>query len=277
MIRSFRRLAAAAVASLSLAAAASTHSTDYTDLWYWPAEDGWGVNVVQQYDTIFTTFFVYGPDGTPRWYVGPAVRSVASAQGQNQFTGQLYSTLGTHFAAPWSPAAHSVQPVGTVTFNFNTPTTGTVTYTVTGLPAVTKSIVRQTWAGNVLTGNYIGGLTAMGSSCGGGVNNGPILIHGELTIGHSNLFSPVFRVDFFTANGQAAQCTFTGTYGQEGRLGRVTSGTWSCQIQGATNPPAGTFELSQIEANTKGLNARFTGADQNCTYNGFFGGIKDVL
>lgn len=275
MNRFLRRLLAAAAAVLGLPAAATTHSTDYTDLWYLPAESGWGVNVAQQYDTVFATFFVYGPDRTPRWYVAPAARSVAAPFGRNQFTGRLYSTMGTWFGAPWSLPDYSFADVGSATFDFDSPTTGTVTWTVNGV-AATKPIQRQTWGGNVLTGNYIGGLTANGTNC-NGVPNGPILIHGELTIGHSNFFNPVFRVDFFTPARQPGTCTFIGNYGQEGRMGRVTGGSWSCQISGVSNPPTGTFQLSQIEANTKGLNARFTGVDQNCTYDGYFGGIRDVL
>jgi hypothetical protein len=57
----------------------------------------------------------------------------------------------------------------------------------------------------------------------------------------------------------------------------VTGGTFSCTITGVSNPPVGTFTLTQIEANTNGLTARFNGADQNCTYDGFFGGVRDVL
>jgi hypothetical protein len=270
------RLLAAFAASLAMAfpASATTHSTDYTDLWFLPAESGWGVNVIQQYDIVFATFFVYAADGTPRWFVAPDTRSVASAPGQNTFTGRLYSTTGTYYGSPWAGTSNA--DVGPVTFSFTSATTGTVSYTVNGVP-VTKSIVRQTWRGNLLTGNYIGGTTANGTNCRNGVTNGPILIHGELTIGHSNFFNPTFRVDFFTGAGAPGTCTYTGAYSQEGRMGRVNGGTFSCQIQGVANPPAGTFTLTQIEANTKGLSARFNGSDQFCDYDGYFGGIKDVL
>jgi hypothetical protein len=206
--------------------------------------------------------------------VGPAVRTVGASQ--TQFTGALYSTVGSPFSAPWSPAAHSFTQVGSVTFNFGTATTGTMTYTASGA-TVTKSIVRQTWGGNVLSGNYIGGVTANGTNCRNGVQNGPIIIHGELTINHASFPSPVFRVDFITNAGTQATCTFSGGYTQEGRLGSVSNGTWSCQIPNVSNPPAGTFSLSQLEATTNGLAGRFSGADQNCDYSGFFGGIKDVL
>ena len=270
-----RRLLAATAVAVALPAAATTASTDYTDLWYLPAESGWGVNVVQQYDIIFATFFIYGADNSPRWYVAPDVRSVAAPSGQNLFSGQLFSTVGTYFGAPWGGPTANTQ-VGSVAFSFTTPTTGAVSYTINGV-SVTKSIVRQTWRGNTLTGNYIGGLSANGTSCRNNVPNGPILISGELTIGHSNFFNPVFRVDFVNSNQARGTCTFTGGYAQEGKLGRVTGGTYSCTIQGVASPPVGTFTMTQIEANTNGVTARFAGADQNCNYDGYFGGIRDVL
>ena len=270
-----RFLAALTAAAFALPAAATTSSTDYTDLWYLPAESGWGVNVIQQGDVVFATFFVYGSDGTARWFVMPDGRSVASSPGQNSFTGSLFQTQGTFYGSPWGGPTLN-QTVGTATFSFTSPTSGTVNYSVNGVN-VSKSISRQTWRGNTLTGNYIGGLTANSTGCRNGVSNGQALIAGDLTIGHSNFFNPTFRVDFANASGQPGVCTFTGGYVQEGKLGRVSGGTWSCTISGVSNPPVGTFTMTQIEANTNGITARFNGADQNCNYDGFFGGVRDVL
>lgn len=274
MPRLLRRCLAVLLAPFAFAmpVSATTFSTDFTDLWYIPAESGWGVNVIQQYDTIFSTLFVYGSDGTPRWFVAPNTTSVAAPAGERIFTGPLYSTTGTFFGVPW--AGSSYAQVGSITFSFPTATTAVMSYTVSGT-TVTKSIVRQTWRGNVLTGNYIGGVVAVGSNCAGG--NTSILINGELTISHINT-SPTMRVDFINSQGAAGQCTYTGNYFQEGRMGSVTGGTYSCQIAGVSNPPAGTFTLTQVEANTKGLNARFTGQDQYCAnYDGYFGGVRDVF
>ena len=274
MNRLIRRLLAIAATALALPASASTLTPHYTDLWYLPSESGWGVNIIQQYDTMFVTLFVYGNDNQPHWYVASAVRTVGASQ--TQFTGPLYSTVGNPPTVPWSASAHTFSQVGTISFNFTDATSGTMTYTLGG-STVTKAITRQTWAGNILTGNYIGGLTAQGTNCRNGVNNGPILIFNELTINHSNFFAPTLRVDFTTGNGTAGICTFTGPYSQSGRLGSIVNGTWSCQIPNVANPPAGTFSLTQIEANMNGMSGRFTGQDQNCNYTGFFGGIKDVL
>src|SRR5205814_2240827 len=46
-----------------------TSATNYQDLW-WAAggvESGWGVNVTQQGETLFATWFTYGSDGAPLW------------------------------------------------------------------------------------------------------------------------------------------------------------------------------------------------------------------
>jgi hypothetical protein len=125
---------------------------------------------------------------------------------------------------------------------------------------------------NNLNVNYIGGVVATGTNCGGGVNNGPVLIYGELTVNQSNTFSPTFRVDFNTSTASAS-CTIRGDYRQEGRLGSVANGTWSC----TGIPNQGVFTLSQLEGSANGFSGRFFGTDQFCTYNGYFGGTRDVL
>ena len=45
------------LAVLLLVAAGRAAAVDYTDIWYIPAEAGWGVNVVQSDAFMFITFF----------------------------------------------------------------------------------------------------------------------------------------------------------------------------------------------------------------------------
>jgi hypothetical protein len=71
-------------------------------------------------------------------------------------------------------------------------------------------------------------------------------------------------------------CTFNGTLSIQGRVGNVSNGTWNCAVGGSPSN-AGNFTLDMVDANQNGFNSRFTGSDQFCTYNGFFGGVKDVL
>ena len=164
-MKSLRLLCVLLLALGSFQARASTFSTDYTDLWWNSpdnSESGWGVNVVQQAEVVFATFFVYGADGTPRWFVAPNTGALASPAGQNTFTGPLFSTTGSHFALPWNPGASSFAQVGTVTFNFTSPVAGNVSYSVNGVQ-VSKNIKRQTWRTNNLAGRYFGGTTATGT------------------------------------------------------------------------------------------------------------------
>lgn len=261
--------ALAAFLALSSAASATTYSTDHTDLWYaGEAESGWGVNVIQQDDTLFATLFVYDSTTAPHWYVAPAVVP-ASTGSQTTFTGQLYSTTGPYFGATtFDPNSVTKTVVGAITFTFTGDTTGTLQYTINGA-TVRKTIVRQTWRNNVLSGNYLGGLTATGASCGGGTANGPILIFGLLTVQESTS-QTAMTVQFTSNQGQASQCVFSGPYQQSGKLGSI-NGSWTC-----TTSNAGSFTMSAIEANQNGLTARFHGSDQFCTYDGFFGGVRDV-
>ena len=269
MNRLLRCFLAAAATALAFPAAAATQTTDFTDLWYnAPAESqsGWGVNVIQQHNTLFVTLFVFGPDNTPRWYVASNVAST----GSNTFSGQLFNVgAGTWFGAPWTGIS-GVQQVGNITFTFGTATTGTMVYTINNVQ-VTKSIVRQTWAGENLTGNYIGGLVGAGPNCG---TNG-ILVHGDLTVQHAG--NVIMRTDFTNANGQPGTCTYSGTYSQAGSQGQIDNGSYNCTINNQSNALVGTFSLSEIKVTRNGFNGRISGSDNGCTYTGFFGGIRDVI
>ena len=268
MIRLLKRHGAAFLATLaiSLPVSATTYSIDYTDLWWNENESGWGVNLIQQYETIFATLFVYGNDNTARWYV--ASNLVPSGGSQNVFTGPLYQTTGTYFGAGTFAQPIGVTPVGTMTFSFSGPASGVLSYSVNGVN-VTKLITRQNWRNNVLTGRYIGGLTANGTNC-HGVSNGPILAFDNLNVAQSGT-AVTMTVTYFTSSTTQSSCTFSGTYTPSGRLASI-NGSWSC-----TNGNQGSFSMPTVEASGNGFNSVFTGSDQYCTYNGYFGGVRDIL
>lgn len=69
---------------------------DYTDLWWNPAESGWGLDFVQHPSgQAFATWFVYGADGTPIWYVVPG----GQWQDGATFRGDVYATTGPNFGS----------------------------------------------------------------------------------------------------------------------------------------------------------------------------------
>jgi hypothetical protein len=269
MTKTIQRCAAAFLASLAvcLPAAATTTGDDYTDIWWGgPAESGWGVSFNQQGGTILALLFVYGTDNTPRWFSATMYVSTAGA-----YSGQMYATTGPYFgAASFNTNSVTVTNVGSMSVNFSSPYAGTMQYTVNGV-AVTKSIIREGFTINNLAGNYLGGLTAIGTNC-RTTTNGPILINDELTVTQSGQQLSMAVRFFAASSGTQSQCTFNGTLTLQGRVGNVTNGTWSC-----TTGNQGTFTLDMVDASQNGFNSRFTGSDQFCNYNGYFGGLKDVL
>lgn len=269
MIPFVRRIAALLLASAALSASASTtYSTDYSDVWITPNEIGHGVYIVQQGNTMFVTLFVYGGDTLPRWYFASSV--TPSGGSTTSFSGLLYRSQGTSFAAPWLQSGFTTFPVGNLTLNFSSPAQATLNYTVDNV-SVSQQITRLSfWADN-LAGVYLGGLTATVSQCSSPVSNG-YLIANRLTVQHTSA-NPVFVVDWY-AGATPATCTFAGTYTQQGRIATMTNGTWSC-TGGANN--TGTFTMTEIEASRNGISARFSGRDQFCgSIEGYFGGVRDV-
>lgn len=126
--------------------------TNYTDLWWVPAESGWGVNVTHQDDTLFATLFTYeagsGTSNRGVWLV----MSAGPRQGDGSYSGDLYRTTGPAFNAnPFTPiGAANVTRVGTMRFAFSDGEQGTLTYDVNGA-SVTKQIVPQAFGNQLPT------------------------------------------------------------------------------------------------------------------------------
>ncbi|HEX8740917.1 MAG TPA: hypothetical protein VF925_12340, partial [Casimicrobiaceae bacterium] len=120
------------------------------DIWWAsPAgsESGWGINLTQEGNAIFGTWFTYDVDGTPLWLsvtATPASGGVLTPQGAPAvWTGQLVRTRGPAFSAvPFDPSLVTRSVVGTATFTFSDGANGTFAYTVNGVSQV-KSFTRE--------------------------------------------------------------------------------------------------------------------------------------
>ena len=151
-----------------LIASAFASANTYTDVWFDPAESGWGVFVRQSNNFQFLAFFIYGPDGQPTWYTA---QLTGDGSGLN-YSGPLYATTGTYFGSPWQGVA--VAQVGTASFQ-GSPVAddyfhATLTYTVNGV-TVTKAIVRQTLTAFAMSGSYSGSVVGTVSGCANAANN----------------------------------------------------------------------------------------------------------
>jgi hypothetical protein len=116
-------------------------ATNYQDLWWRsPAgsESGWGINFTQQGDIIFATWFTYGPDGAPTWFI-----ILAERQPGNVFTGPVSTVTGPPFnAEPFDPALVVETIVGNATVTFADGDSATLAYTIGDVQQV-KPIIRQ--------------------------------------------------------------------------------------------------------------------------------------
>ena len=131
----------AGAAVLAASAGISNAAFDVEGLW-WNApaasESGWGINLAQQGDVIFATWFTYDATGAAWW-----LSMTTSRTAGNVYSGTLYETHGPAFSAmPFDPALVQPTAVGSGTLSFTSGTTGTFSYTVNGIAQV-KSITRQ--------------------------------------------------------------------------------------------------------------------------------------
>lgn len=115
-----------------------TPAGPYTDLWWNPAESGWGVTITHHPSgVVFATWFTYDNLGVPYWYVASDCRMVG-----NTCTATLYETVGPAFNGPYNPALVTIRSAGTVTFTFSGANFGLMSYSVKGVTA-SKFITRQ--------------------------------------------------------------------------------------------------------------------------------------
>lgn len=254
-----RRLLALLVVSFTLARPAA--AVDYTDIWFIPAEGGWGVNFVQSDDFIFATFFVYGtatqsPGNAPTWYTAQL-----RLQTNGTWTGPVYLTTGTYFGKPWNVDNNSVTQVGTATFTPTSAITGTLVYNVDAV-TVTKLIQRQTLTTIPLGGTYRGAYRSVWGNCNDSSLNGPVVYDSKWTVTQvvgGNITFQVVSNDPFT---------MTGTFYQTGTLYSMPAAAYT--FAGKTM----TAVVTQIKATSQGLEGVWTAnvgaAYPGCVENGTF-------
>ena len=110
---------------------------DYSDLWFNPAESGWGLNIVQHASgNIFAVIYTYDAPNRPMWFVMPG----GSWSSSTEFSGTLYRVTGSPATTAFK--AGGVLDAGTATITFSDESHGSITYTADGTQ-VTKAIQKQ--------------------------------------------------------------------------------------------------------------------------------------
>lgn len=239
------------LAAVLCAAAFSTFATpqlrNATDMWFDPAESGWGLNVIHQGDTLFATLFVYGPDGQPRWYVGSELRGGDDGPLHDRpavYTGSLYETTGPWLGAgSFDPGSVTRRQVGSMTLEL-ADDVSLLRYSVDGVQ-VTKQVRRFTFRRANLDGAYEGYIYQPATS------GAPEVKKTDFTLNIRDNGS-TFSMD--SLSDSQVPCEWTGTPAHNGQLEYV-SGTYRC---GSVS--SGQFSM-KVDPTTEGFTGSFTGYD----------------
>ena len=224
----------------------SGRAVDYTDIWYASGEDGWGVNLVQSDTFIYGTFFIFGNDKKATW-----VTANIAWDGSSKYAGKVYSYLGSYFAGAWNQAEHVESEIGTASFQPDPDNSnlGTLTYTITGVGTVTKSLQRLTLTGIPVTGTYVGGQAGAYTGC-----------------SSSSLYQDTFTLQVSQTSGIASlsfsyqglneSCSFVGTIAQNGALHFIPNATYTCDKMAST-----AAVVSDVKITAQGIEGRFAAPD----------------
>ena len=243
-------LAGALVARPTLAA------TDFTDIWWNPAEPGWGVNFVQADNFIFATFFIYDATNKPTWYTGELSRD-----SNGQWKGPLYRSTGSYFGAPFNSTLRDIDQVGNVTFIASSESSGSLTYNVESASA-SRPIVRQTLQMISLSGTYSGALITDTYNCDDG---SPVrTLHRFIDASASQSVGGASQLSFSFAGG--GTCSFNGSATQLGQLFRMDNATYTCGVGPAT--------VYELKSTAQGIEGRWTApVTGGCTEFGVFSAV----
>jgi hypothetical protein len=122
--------------------AKASSGVNYQDLWWRPAESGWGVNLAHQGNTIFATWYTYDSSGMAVWMI----MSNATKTGDGTYAGAVFRATGPSFdSAAWDARRVSLTQVGSATLAFTDAANGTFAYTVGGVTQ-SKAITRMVYA-----------------------------------------------------------------------------------------------------------------------------------
>lgn len=257
------------LAALAAATALTASAGEYTDLWWNPAESGWGANVIQQNETAFVTLFVYAADTRATWFVGPDVRIASTAAGLPTFTGSLYRTTGPGFGGAFDPARVTPTVVGTVTLEVLAKDRMRIRYTADGT-SVIKEVVRQTWDRPITSGSFTGTFSLRQAFSPGGTPFGTLQYGADLLLQIDANGSALLRAD----DEQGRRCEYRGPYNQTGKLGAM-NGAFTCTA-GTNGSPAtqGTFELSEFEVTANGITGFLRTSSSSVHQSGRFAALK---
>jgi hypothetical protein len=252
----------AAASFLAPPAHSTSFSTDQSDLYYIPAESGWGVQLVQRGSVIFATLFVFDAGGATTWYV--ATMNFVSG---STWTGDLYTGTGPYFGTvPFNPANVIARKAGTMTWVAQTLGAGTLSYVADGV-AVTKNVVRQTLVLDDYSGTYSGAIHFTTTGCTDPSSNGS----GEVPLVTITVTQTEPSISIAISVLGIGGMTISGMLSQTGQFGAVL-GTYT-----DTTGDSGTASVSALNVQTNAIAGTFSqsSAMEGCQAVGYFAGMRN--
>jgi len=243
-------------------AGATSFSTDQSDLWYIPAESGWGMQLVQRGSVIFATLFVYGQTGAPAWYVA----TMNSADGFT-WMGDLYATTGPWFGTvPFDPLSVVATKVGTMTWTAQGFDMGNVSYSVNGVQ-VSKNVVRESLVLEDYSGTYLAAVHAVVTGCNDPSGNLPPT---DFPVLFTITVTQSAQSVTITLSSLGSALTITGTLSQSGQFGTVL-GTYT-----DSTGEIGNVSITKLIVQEDALTGSFTenSTNQGCLTVGNFAGMR---
>ncbi len=221
----------------------------FEDLWWGgPAENGWGVSIVQHDDRLLPTIFAYDASGRPTWYAMPAG---SWNEARDTFSGALYAPRGKPIGMHDASALVVDAPVGHASIAFDDAMNATLTVEIAGA-SMRKAISRQ-FFGPLETGAIA---RRSGMWWAGSAQNGwGLVLHQQ----YSTLFALLFT---YRDDGSSTWFAMPSGYWSapdtyEGRAYRATGSGW----------PAGYDASRLIATETGGFGLRFSGESAEFDFN----------
>ncbi len=238
-----------------LLATVRAEGASYTDVYYNPAENGWGVFLVQSDTFQFLAFFIYGTDNKPTWYTAQLTQDAAG-----DYNGPLFATTGTYFGLPWNPAQLTVASVGMVAFKPIDGYHATLTYALTGGPTVTKTVERQTLTTNPMAGNYSGSISGTQFGCPNPNDNDPkFRARYNLAVTQTADTSATLAFSFVDADNNGVVCTATGPLTHFGLLYKMSNAQFSCVEPGSAAESPTSVTINSLHPTGQGIEGRLSG------------------
>jgi len=218
--------AALVAALLACAAPAAATTANYQDWWWNDQQSGHGLNIGQQEDVLFVSWFTYDEAGAGMWLV-----MTANLVG-TRATGDWYRTSGPPLGTPFDPTKVVKTIVGTGTLTFGSLHDATLDWTVNGKSG-SVLLTRQSWRTRAPAGVQGGRMYQTVSGCAAGP---PLNV--PVTSTYTTNGSGITVVDDYRPLGTKV-CTMNGTLTPSGSYWFV-SGSYACD-DGQTGAWQGTI------------------------------------